>query len=69
MNSVINFLISHYFVFAILVFFLILAIIGYIFEDIRMTKLKKEFMEITRNEAFPNELSFDKAIEKIKKKR
>ena len=69
MNSVISFLISHYFVFAILVFFLILAIIGYIFEDIRMNKLKKEFMKITRNEAFPNELSFDKAIEKIKKNR
>lgn len=69
MNSVINFLISHYFVFAILVFFLILAIIGYIFEDIRMNKLKKEFMKITRNEAFPNELSFDEAIEKIKKNR
>ena len=69
MNSVISFLISHYFVFAILVFFLILAIIGYIFEDIRMNKLKKEFMKITRNEAFPNELSFDEAIEKIKKNR
>ena len=46
MNSVINFLISHYFVFAILVFFLILAIIGYIFEDIRMNKLKKILDEL-----------------------
>ena len=45
MNSVINFMIDNFLLFVIIVILVILAVIGYMVEEARLEKLKKEYLK------------------------
>lgn len=65
MNSVINFMLDKYLLFVIIICLVILAVIGYMVEDYRLSKLKKEYMKEAKKGIRGSEITFDNAIDKI----
>lgn len=65
MNSVINFMIDKYLLFVIIIILVVLAVIGYMVEDARLRKLKKEYIKQAKKGVPGSEITFDNAVDKI----
>ena len=65
MNSVINFMIDKYLLFVIIIIMVVLAVIGYMVEDARLKKLRKEYLKQTKKGIPGSEITFDNAVDKI----
>ncbi len=65
MNSVINFMIDNFLLFVIIVILVILAVIGYMVEEARLEKLKKEYLKQAKKGVPGSEITFDNAVDKI----
>lgn len=65
MNSVINFMLDKYLLFVIFIVLVILAVIGYMVEESRFKKLKKEYMKEAKKGIRGSEITFDNAVDKI----
>lgn len=65
MNSVINFMIDKYLLFVIIIILVVLAVIGYMVEDARLRKLKKEYIKQAKKGVPGSEITFDNAVDNI----